>query len=326
MRTNVFKLALVAILVSIQFIFTPIELLATPQKQAVSDSVTMEEIIPVLEKRFAVSITVDAEVAKNKVITSSKEILKSSDISNALDQLVKGTDLKFRMLRMDYYVISSTTEPETLPPVIDTGEQEKSDKKKVSGTVTFKDDGESLPGVNVFIKGTTRGVTTGIDGQYEIEIEEPDKVLVFSFIGMQRVEVPIKGKSTINVEMRSDAFGLDEVVVAGMAAATPKKNVTVSVTKVDDKTLKSGNSPSTAQALSGKVAGLTVMQANGQPGTGAAMRIRGSTSLDGRQAPMVMLDGNIIQTNLADINVGDIESVEVVKGAAAAAMYGSQGW
>ena len=325
MKTNVFTLALVAMLISVQFIFTQGELMASPQNQIDSDSVSMEEMIRVLEKRFAVSITIDAEVAKNKVITSSKEILKSSDIGKALELLIKGTKLKFRMLRTDYYVISSTVEPETSPPAILTPEQEKSDKKEVSGTVTFKDDGESMPGVNVFIKGTTRGVTTDIAGKYLIEIEEPDKVLVFSFMGMQRVEVQIKNKNTINVEMNSDAFGLDEVVVAGMAAATPKKNLTVSVTKVDDKTLKSGNAPSTVQALSGKVAGLTVMQGNGQPGTGASLRIRGSTSMEGRQAPMIMLDGNILRTNLADINVGDIESVEVVKGAAAAAMYGSQG-
>lgn len=325
MRTNVFTLALAAILISIQFIFSPTELFASPQTQGVSDTSTMEEMIQVLEKRYAVSITIDAEVAKEKVVTSSKQILKNSDVNAALDQLIKGTGLVVKMLRTDYYVISSATKEETSPPDIKSDEQEKSDKKKITGTVLYKDDGETMPGVNVFIKGTTRGVTTDIDGKYQIEIEEPDKILVFSFMGMQRVEVPIKNKNKINIEMRSDAFGLDEVVVAGMAAATPKKNVTVSVTKVDDKTLKSGNSPSTVQALSGKVAGLTVMQGNGQPGTGASMRIRGSTSLEGRQAPMVMLDGNILQTNLADINVGDIESVEVVKGAAAAAMYGSQG-
>lgn len=323
MKTTVFTLALTAILTSSFFIITPAILMASPQQQTVSDTISMGEIIKKLEKRFGVSITIDAEAAKVKVISSSKEILKSSDIGNALNQLVKGTGLTYRMLRTDYYVISNPAEPQKTPAA--DADKPGSNKKIVSGKVTSSEDGESLPGVNVFIKGTTTGVTTNANGDYQIKVEGTDKILVFSFMGMQRVEVPIKNKTAIDVGMISDAFGLDEVVVAGMAAATPKKNVTVSVTKVNDQTLKSGNAPSTVQALSGKVAGLSVVQANGQPGTGAAMRIRGSTSLEGRQAPMVMLDGNILQTNLADINVGDIESVEVVKGAAAASMYGSQG-
>ena len=117
---------------------------------------------------------------------------------------------------------------------------------------------------------------------------------------------------------------MDEVVVSGVASATPTKNLTISVEKVDAEQLKAAHSSSAASALQGKVAGLSVVKANGLPGGGASLRLRGSTSLVGNQKPMIILDGTIINTNLADINLDDIETFEVVKGAAAAALYGSE--
>lgn len=196
--------------------------------------------------------------------------------------------------------------------------------KKISGRVIDKTDNMSLIGVSVQIKGTTKGTITDLDGNYTLEVTEGDKTLVFSYIGMKTTEIEIGDQTEINISMESDAYGLDEVVISGVASATPKKKLTVSVVSVNGEELKEAHSSSAASALQSKVAGLQVIHANGLPGSGASIRLRGSTSLTGNQSPLIILDGSIIETSLSDINLDDIESFEVVKGAAAAALYGSK--
>lgn len=194
--------------------------------------------------------------------------------------------------------------------------------KTISGTITYKQDNSPLIGVNVIVKGTTRGSISDFDGKYQLKAAKGE-TLVFTYLGMKTIEKEVGDENIIDVQMEDDAFGLEEVVISGVASATPRKNLTVSVESVDADKLKDAHAASAASALQDKVAGLKVIKANGLPGSGAALRLRGSTSLVGNQNPMIMLDGNIISTNLADINLDDIESFEVVKGAAAAALYGS---
>ncbi len=287
---------------------------------------SVEDFIQLLENQYSISITIDANAVKQdkgigkRIENSSDEILKSKTAEDALGLFVKGSNFQYEKLRDDYYVIKAKKEtPVPVKEKIDEG-----DGKKVKGKITSKKDGTTLPGVNVFAKGTTIGVVTGLDGDYEIQLPAGTNVLVFSFMGFKTVEVEVNDQTEISLSLDEDMFGLDEVIISGVAAATPRRNLSVSVTKLDAKVLKEAPAASAANALQGKVAGLTVISSNGQPGGGAAFQIRGATSLRGNQAPMVMLDGNILNTNLADINSDDIESVEVVKGAAAAALYGSQ--
>jgi TonB-linked SusC/RagA family outer membrane protein len=302
--------------------FLPLRLAA--ENQTGMDTNTVESVVSSLENRFDVSITIDAEAAKETIVKSKKSILNSKNISEALDKLVSGTDLKYKKLRSDYFVISRMkkerkgTVRDTLKPAV------KKPPRIISGTVRFKSDGSPIVGANVYIVGTNRGTTTDINGHYHIQVSNGDRQLAFSYVGMRTVKVNIENKTQINVSLAEDTYGLNEVIVAGVAAKTPKKDLTISVTKVDDKQLNTSPSPSVVQSIEGKVAGVTVVQANGLPGSGAAIRLRGSTSLNGRQAPMIVLDGNILNTNLADINVDDVASVEVVKGAAASALYGSR--
>ncbi len=194
----------------------------------------------------------------------------------------------------------------------------------IKGKVLDKQDNSPLIGVSVVVKGTTRGTITDIDGNFSFNLEKGDKTLVFSYIGMKTQELDIEGNKELLIYMDSDSYGLDEVIISGVASATPKKKLTVSVVSVNGDDLKEAHSSSAAGALQSKVAGLKVIHANGLPGSGSTMRLRGSTSLTGNQSPMIILDGSIISTNLADINLDDIESFEVVKGAAAAALYGSK--
>ncbi len=195
----------------------------------------------------------------------------------------------------------------------------------ISGTVTSADDGSPLPGVTVVVKGNTQfGTVTDFNGKYTLAAPADATVLEFSFVGMKTQEVSIDGRSKIDVQLAPDVFGLDEVVVSGVASNTPKKKLSVSVATVNEKELKEVPAANAATALQGKVAGVTVVQSTGSPGSAASIRLRGATNLRGSSAPLIIVDGVQLSGTLADINVDDIASMEVVKGAAASALYGSR--
>ncbi len=292
--------------------------------QIKTNASTLENIVQSLEEQYDVSITVDVSATKEVITQSAGNILKSKSIAQALDKLVSGTNLKYKKLRSDYFVISIDRKQRNGAAADTLKRDQKKPSRVISGTVSFKSDGSPIVGANVVIVGTNRGTTTDLNGHYKIDVGSQDHQLAFSYIGMQTVKINIERKNKVDVALREDTYGLNEVIVAGVAAKTPRKDLTISVTKVGDKELNTSPSPSVVQSLEGKVAGVTVVQANGLPGSGAAIRLRGSTSLNGNQAPLIVMDGNILNTNLADINVEDVASVEVVKGAAASALYGSR--
>ena len=196
--------------------------------------------------------------------------------------------------------------------------------QEISGTITSSEDELGVPGASVLVKGTTIGTVTNMDGNYTLEVPADANILVYSFIGMKTQEISIDGRATIDVVLESDIFGLDEVIVSGVASGTPRKKMSITVGKVGEKALKEVPATSPGAALQGKLAGVTVVSATGNPGSAPAIRLRGSTSLLGSQAPLVIIDGVMIEGTLADINIDDIESMEVVKGAAASALYGSR--
>ena len=149
-------------------------------------------------------------------------------------------------------------------------------------------------------------------------------MLTFTFIGMKPLDLNVDGRTVIDAVMESDIFGLDEVIVTGVASRTPRKKLSITVDQVSEDQIKDVPATSAASALQGKVSGLTVVQANGRPGSAASIRLRGATTIGGSQAPLIIVDGVMIEGTLADINVDDIETLEVVKGAAASALYGSR--
>jgi len=196
--------------------------------------------------------------------------------------------------------------------------------QEISGTVTGSEDELGVPGASVLVKGTTIGTITNLDGNYTLDVPADANILVYSFIGMKSQEISIDGRTTIDVVLEPDIFGLDEVIVSGVASGTPKKKMSVTVGKIGEKALKEVPATSPGAALQGKLAGVTIVSATGNPGSAPAIRLRGSTSLLGSQSPLIILDGVMIEGTLADINIDDIESIEVVKGAAASALYGSR--
>jgi TonB-linked SusC/RagA family outer membrane protein len=197
--------------------------------------------------------------------------------------------------------------------------------KLITGTVTSAVAGEgALTGVSVTVPGTTLGAYTDIAGKYSLNVPSNATRLVFTFVGMKTQEVPIAGKAVIDVVLEQDLMNLDEVIVTGVAAGTPKKKMAVSVERVSEDKLKEVFASSASSALQGKVSGLTVINSTGEPGSAATILVRGATQISGSQAPLIILDGAIMEGTLGDINVDDIESIEVVKGASASALYGSR--
>ena len=194
--------------------------------------------------------------------------------------------------------------------------------RDIKGKVT-DETGQGLPGVNVLIKGTTTGVATQPDGTYQLSAPESG-VLVFRFLGYVTQEVQIGTQTTIDIQLNPDATDLGEIVVSGVAAGTPRKKLTVTVAKIDAERLSLAPATSAGNALAGKVAGVRITQGGGTPGNDASIQLRADNNLNVGSGPMVVIDGVIIEGGLSDLNVDDIESYEVIKGASAASLYGSR--
>ena len=199
-------------------------------------------------------------------------------------------------------------------------------EQTVSGTVT-DGQGMPLPGVNILVKeagGAAVGIGTqsDLDGNYSIAASS-GQVLVFSYLGFETQERVIGNQTVINIVMQEDASELEEVVVTGVAGATSRKKLSVTVATVDAGDLEVIPSTSAASALQGKVAGVTVTNF-GQPGEGSTIQLRGASNLFGGQAPLILVDGVQVEGGISDINSDDIASFEIVKGASASALYGSR--
>ncbi len=199
------------------------------------------------------------------------------------------------------------------------------DKITVAGCV--KDAaGDFLIGATVQVKGISGGTITDIDGNYILKDVPRTATLVFSYVGMQNKEVPVNGKSTINVTLLDDALQLEQVVVIGYGSVK-KSDVTGSVTSVKTEALKETPANSVEGLLQGRAAGLQVINSSQDPGAGATVRIRGGSSLRGSNAPLVVVDGFPLGDagDLKQINPSDIVNMEILKDASASAIYGSRG-
>lgn len=191
----------------------------------------------------------------------------------------------------------------------------------VKGKVTSADDGQSLPGASIQVVGTSKGTTTNIDGEYSIEVSE-DAELSVSFIGYLTQTIPVNGRTSIDVTMQTDIESLSEVVVIGYGTAS-ERDLTSAITTVDSEEIVKTPTPQAMQALQGKVAGVQIVS-NGSPGGSPTVRVRGLGSLstsDADTRPLYVVDGMFVD-NLDFLNTNDIETMSVLKDAAASAIYG----
>lgn len=180
-----------------------------------------------------------------------------------------------------------------------------------------------LAGVTVVVKGTTNGTVTNIDGQYEISLLESDQVLVFSFIGFVDQEINVEGKNNIDVVLKTDLVGLDEVVVVGYGTMK-KSDLTGAVASVSGDDLEKVASNRPVEAMQGRVAGVSITKSSGNPGAGMKVRIRGVGSTNNSD-PLYVIDGIPSGNDMEHVAPEDIESIEVLKDASATAIYGNKG-
>jgi len=204
----------------------------------------------------------------------------------------------------------------------------------VTGRVT-DNRGEALPGVNITIKGTTLGVTSDIEGRYSITVPDLNRTLVFSFIGFAEAEVPIAGRQVVNAQLEEATTALDEVVVTALGIKREAKSLGYSTSSVKTEELTAVKVPNVGNSLIGKVAGLNVTAPPTGPAGTSKIRIRGQSSFGGYNTPLIVLNGIPIDNSstegsynvdlgdgLLSVNSDDIESMTVLKGASAAALYG----
>jgi len=217
-------------------------------------------------------------------------------------------------------------------------------EKTVEGTVTEAATGQPLPGANVSVQGAQTGTATNTQGEYELTVPGPDAVLVFNFVGFQSQEVRVGDRTVIDVALQEQVAELDEVVVTGYSQQR-RESITGSVSEVDVADANVGQQSSPQDLLQGRISGVNVQDNSGEPGAGQSVNIRGTSSITGSNDPLYVVDGvPIANTNvtpggsqsggvtssnssnpLAMLNSGDIESVRVLKDAAATSIYGSEG-
>ncbi|SIN83806.1 SusC/RagA family TonB-linked outer membrane protein [Algoriphagus halophilus] len=211
-------------------------------------------------------------------------------------------------------------------------------QQTVRGKVTAQEDGQALPGVSIVIQGTTTGTVTNIDGEYSINVPNSESVLVFSFIGFETQNVTVGASTQLDVSLATSTSDLDEFIVTAFGISQEKKALGYSAQSIDSEAITTTRQPNVVNALQGQVAGVQVTNSGGAPGQSARIIIRGINSLDpsADNQPLFVVDGVPVDNStvestgtprgmtnrIADINPNDIETMSVLKGAAATALYG----
>lgn len=198
------------------------------------------------------------------------------------------------------------------------------ESRQITGVVTDESTGETIPGVNVLVVGTTNGAATDIDGKFTLTVKQGDR-LRFTYIGYATTEVLISNQSIVNVSLQLDSQSLNEIVVIGFGEQS-RETLTYAVSKVDQKVLENIPFANAASALQGTVSGVRVQTTSGQPGAAPRVIVRGGTSINNPNGaePLYIIDG-VIRNNMNDLNPDDIETFQVLKDAAATAIYGARG-
>ncbi|WP_223551924.1 TonB-dependent receptor [Aestuariivivens sp. NBU2969] len=298
-----------------------------------AENVPIKKILTEIEQKSDFSFFYNSSIVN--VGLKKSLAVENVEINDVLSQLFENTNIDFSFLRNQIILfpkdrpelklkienlfreketnvtssLSPTKVKEYLQSVLQTS---------VNGKVVDAN-GNSLPGVTILVKGTSNGTTTDFDGNYSINVENPDSVLVFSYIGYATQEIAVNDQNIINVTLQESTSELDEVVIIGYGAQK-KVNLTGSVATVKSEDIVKNSTSSVSSALSGRLAGVITIQSSGEPGSSSSsVNIRGLSTL-GSNAPLILVDG--IPRALNNINANDIENISVLKDAAASAIYG----
>ncbi|HYG40995.1 MAG TPA: SusC/RagA family TonB-linked outer membrane protein [Cytophagales bacterium] len=322
---------------------------------------SLKSILHYLEKKYDVSFFYKSELVENKSINISN--IKDSSLEQELKSCLAPNGLKYEKIRDDFFVISpvkaegiseienkrsytQTNEEQQLSTSISSMERLNSiysnivtvRELQIKGKVTGED-GLGLPGVSVVVKGSTVGTVTDAEGAYTLTVPDGTAVLVFSFIGYNTEEVAVNNRTIVDVKLIQDLVGLQEVVVTALGIKREEKTLGYAVTKVEGASLTKARETNVANSLVGKIAGVNVTPTAGGPGSSANVNIRGVNSFSGGQ-PLYVINGIPMNADnrgmagtwggadagdgISNINPDDIETMTVLKGSTASALYGSR--
>lgn len=323
-KLQTFIMAITAVFCTTEMLST--ELMAQPGRQSslLVSSVELEKLqdsrgIPLvkllseLEQKFDATFLFKDEVVINKYVSQRNvKLEKDEDTGRKLSEILNELGLTYNQIDEQTFVLLPKN------PVLEKAKLQE----RISGTVTDAVTGETLPGVNVLVKGTSTGTATNVDGVYELTVESLQDTLVFSFIGYERQEVPINGRTVIDATLQTQAIAGEELVVVAYGMQS-KATVTAAISSVESESITRVPSANISSSITGKVPGILSMQASGEPGSDAtSLRIRGVGTL-GNADPLVVVDG--VPRDYNELNPNEIESITVLKDPAAIAPYGMAG-
>ncbi|MEQ9437891.1 MAG: TonB-dependent receptor [Cyclobacteriaceae bacterium] len=257
---------------------------------------------------------------EKKDLDKSVQINLTSDRQSVADILLKisqSTQLKFKQVNNIINV------SKILGQASQRYEVELKPTATVTGQVTSSPDGEGLPGVNILVKGSITGTVSDAEGKYSISVSDENATLTFSSIGYITQEIPVNGRTVIDVALVEDVQSLEEIVVVGYGTQSTR-NLSSSIAKVGEEDLADLPVAQFSQKLQGKVSGVQISQTTGTPGAGMDIRIRGAASITAGSNPLFVVDGNPIVGSISNINPNEIESISVLKDASATSLYGSR--
>lgn len=242
--------------------------------------------------------------------------VKNQTVDKILDQLFESTDNAYVIDNRQIFISRKESVSKTGNTSI------KQQSKTISGII--KDDlGEPLIGVNIQVKGTTTGTISNIEGEFTLSVAQSNPVLIVSYIGYKTLEIPVGNQQHINIILKPDALGLEEVIVVGYGTVK-KQDLTGSVSSVALADVAKQPVIRIEDALKGQVGGVQILKQNAAPGAGMKIRIRGTNSVNGNNEPLYVIDG-FVGGDFASLNPNDIESINVLKDASATSVYGSRG-
>ena len=275
---------------------------------------TLKTVLENISQQTGYSLAYSKEAVNlNETVTVR---VNQAELTNVLEELLKPYNLGYEIRDEKIYVLHALpnkTQAQSVSRI-------QQNNVRLSGTVT-DETGQPIIGANISVAGTTVGTVTDLDGQYSLSVPQ-GSVLRFTYIGYVNQEFTITNQNTLNVQMREDTGLLEEVVVIGYGSVA-RKDVTTAVSTISTKDLDERPLVSAAQAMQGKAAGVHVYQPNGAPGAAMVVRVRGTTSFNGSNEPLYVVDGVPVD-NLNFLSPNDIASMQILKDASSAAIYGSR--
>jgi TonB-linked SusC/RagA family outer membrane protein len=319
--------------------------LRSPSTKVVAEPnlISLKSLLEQLESKFDVRFNYKANAVKSVKVTARPLTHFKDGMSKQLNYLLAPMDLRCIEIDPVTFVIKETRATrnqsavkvesmlaqEVSVPIAGSladepmrGELRAANERSITGRVTDATTGEGLPGVNIMIKGTQKGTATDVEGAFTLAIPNDDAILVFSFVGFVSQEVIVGNRTNLEIQLGVDEKSLDEVVVIGYGTAK-KSDLTGSVTRVNADIYKTQSMNQVTDMLAGTVAGFNSNQGTSAAG-GGSLEVRGPTSLSAGTTPLIVVDGAIFHGSLRDINPNDIQSVDILKDASSAAIFGSK--